>query len=120
MSLPASDARFAAGVRLFNHRRASARAVVWAWPRYPLVSARGSSHQSKNCFTAHVRQARVAVTNRRGKEFDEAAAGALAHDADNRRQRLKPARTNAGGGYYFVGQHDPVMASTSTKRLPAA
>jgi hypothetical protein len=31
-----------------------------------------------------------------------------------------PARTNADGGYYFVGQHNPVMASTSTKRLPAA
>jgi hypothetical protein len=31
-----------------------------------------------------------------------------------------PARTNTGGGYYFVGQHDPVMTSTSTKKLPAA
>ena len=30
------------------------------------------------------------------------------------------ARTNALGRYYYVGQHDPVMASTSTKRLPAA
>jgi hypothetical protein len=43
MSQPASDARFAAGVRLFNHRRARERAVVWASPRYPLVSARGTS-----------------------------------------------------------------------------
>jgi hypothetical protein len=31
-----------------------------------------------------------------------------------------PAQTNAGGDYYFVGQHDPVMASASTRRLPAA
>ena len=41
-------------------------------------------------YRARVRQARVAVTNRRTKEFDEAAAGPLADDADNRRQRLKP------------------------------
>jgi hypothetical protein len=36
----------------------------------------------------------------------------LAHDADNRRQRLKPGTDQYGGAYYFVGQHDPVMAST--------
>jgi hypothetical protein len=30
------------------------------------------------------------------------------------------ARTNAGGGYYSVGQHNPAMASIPTKRLPAA
>jgi hypothetical protein len=59
-------------------------------------------------------------TNRRGKEFDEAAVGALAHDATIAGSASSPARTNAGGAYYFVGQHDPVMASTSTKRLPAA
>ena len=121
MSLPASDARFAAGVRLFNHRRASERAVVWTWPRYPLVSARAVVAPVEELFyRARVRQARVAVTNRRSKEFDEAAAGPLAHDADNRRQRLKPGTDQYGGGYYFVGQHDPVMASTSTKRLPSA
>jgi len=97
MSQPASDARFAVGVRLFNRRRASERAVVWAWPRYPRVSARGSSHQSKNCFTARVRQARVAVTNRRGKEFDEAAAGALGHDATIAGSASSPPLTNAGG-----------------------
>jgi len=101
--------------------RASAPSCGRGLDSHSSFSPRGSSHQSKNCFTARAyRQARVAVTNRRTKELDEAAAGPLAHDADNRRQRLKLGTDQYGGGCYFVGQHDPVMASTSTKRLPAA
>jgi hypothetical protein len=57
-----------------------------------------------------VRQARVAVADGRGKEFDEAAAGALALDADNRRQRSRLAQTNAGGGY-LIG--DAVISDQS-------
>jgi hypothetical protein len=62
-------------------------------------------------YSARVFQAGVATTNPRAKEFEEAAAGARAHDADNRRQRLK-CGTDLYGGYYFVGQHDPAMPST--------
>ena len=49
-------------------------------------------------YRARVRDPRVAVADDRGKEFDEAAAGAFALSADDCRQRFKPARTSAGGG----------------------
>jgi hypothetical protein len=97
MSLPASDARFAAGVRLFNDRRASERAVVWTWPRNPLVSARGSSHQSKNCFTAHAYAERVlplraAVKNSMKRRLARSpTTRTIAGSASD------PARTKAGG-----------------------
>jgi hypothetical protein len=45
-------------------------------------------------YRTRVRQARVAVTNRRGKEFDEAAAGPLAHDATIAGSAPSPARTD--------------------------
>jgi hypothetical protein len=102
MSLPASDARFVAGVRLFNHRRATERAVVWAWPRYPLVSARGSSHQSKNCFTARTYAKRVlrlriaAVKNSMKRRLARSPTTRTIADSAS-----SAARTNAGGGYLF-------------------
>jgi hypothetical protein len=45
--------------------------------------------QSKNCFTARVRHARVAVADVGGEELDEAVAGAFALGAVNRRQRVQ-------------------------------
>jgi hypothetical protein len=57
---------------------------------------------------------------RRGKEFDDAAAGALGHDATiagSASSRRGPMRAAI---IYFAVQHDPMVASTSTKRMPAA
>ena len=45
---------------------------------------RNSIFPGQNLFTARLRHPGVAVADGRGKEFDEAAAGALALDADNR------------------------------------
>ena len=50
---------------------------------------RNSIFRGQNLFIARVRHPGVAVADGRGKEFDEAAAGALALGADSRRQRLK-------------------------------
>ena len=64
MSQPASDARFAAGVRLFNHRRASARRRVGVASIPTSFSPRVVAPVEELFYSARVRQAGVAVTNR--------------------------------------------------------
>ena len=60
-------------------------------------------------YRARVRHPGIAVADGRGKEFDKAAAGAFALDADNRRQRLQPSADQRQRRYYLVGQQDRLL-----------
>jgi hypothetical protein len=52
---------------------------------------------------ARIGSARVAVTDVRGKEFDEAAAGAFALSTNDCRQRIESGSHERGRRYDFVG-----------------
>jgi hypothetical protein len=52
-------------------------------------------------YRARVRRPRIAVADGRGKEFDEATAGAFTLGADNRRQAFEPDADQRGRRYDF-------------------
>jgi hypothetical protein len=72
--------------------------------RWTLIQSRAVLSPVENCFTARV-HAGIAVADA-GKEFDEAAAGALALGADNYRQRFESGTDQRRRRYDLVGQQD--------------